>query len=692
MRLTRCVLTLLLACAPLASLSAAELSFRLDEGRNINAFVREGSIAAHLLLRSGTEPRILVAFPAGNSGVGLWFAETGQAVTWTLAGSPRPVTMNDAKGRPLRGIEVEAIVDSPALRVRGAVLSSIRVLRDYEARRPAPSEVAAVPVLNGKRISWARDRLDGAAGYRLDIEALGDAQVASTADITRGASGRLRLRVLALSGETPLTPLGGSSLLTSKARSDLRSREVLSFLSYREKYLAGSWRFDTYFGRDTLMSVTLLAPALQLDAIERGINSVLERLAPNGEVAHEEDIGEFAVLRNAKEGRGRIDTPIYDYGMVDDDFMLAPLAAHALLDNPAGRGRAAAFLASRSASGMRAGEELARNFESVVKRAADFASDPIPTKLVSIKSGRNTGQWRDSEEGLGRGRYPYDVNVALVPAALDAINRLMQSKALDPYLSTDQRRTLEQAGTQLKVWSQKAAPLFVVTIPRDRARSEISAYSAAVGIDSRPALASLPDGPLTFNALSLDASGKPVPVMNSDDGFVLLFGTPTADQLERAIGAATRPFPAGLLTPVGMLVANPVFTSADVQARFTSTAYHGTVVWSWQQALMAAGMDRQLARSDLTPAMRARLQSARARLWGSIEGARDLRASELWTWSFANGCYRAEAFGQRRSDVDESNAAQLWSTVFLALSPPSLTETETGSRACGRDRSRASAR
>ena len=58
--------------------------------------------------------------------------------------------------------------------------------------------------------------------------------------------------------------------------------------------------------------------------------------------------------------------------------------------------------------------------ERLVKRAAPFAADPRAGNLVSIKAGRMTGNWRDSEQGLGRGRYPYDVNAALVPAALVA--------------------------------------------------------------------------------------------------------------------------------------------------------------------------------------------------------------------------------------------------------------------------------
>src|SRR5690606_17508431 len=106
----------------------------------------------------------------------------------------------------------------------------------------------------------------------------------------------LRLRITALTGEPPLTPFAPAELFSAGAGDDLHSRQALRFLSYREKFLAGSWRFDTYFGRDTLMSLRLLMPALRAEAVEAGLSSVLERLDEHGEVAHEEDIGEFAVL------------------------------------------------------------------------------------------------------------------------------------------------------------------------------------------------------------------------------------------------------------------------------------------------------------------------------------------------------------------------------------------------------------
>lgn len=648
--------------------SPPSLSFQIDEGRNINSFLREGPVAAHLLLRSGTEPRILVAFPAGNSGVGLWFEKSDRPVEWKLVSQPTPVNEQDTEGRPLHGIEVEVSVDTGKLDIHEAVLSSVRVLRDYQALGTIANGVATKPSVTANRIVWDRPRLDGAPGYRLSIEALDGAAV-STESIT-GANGKLRLKVVASTGETPLTPIDKTSLLTATAARDTRARDVLTFLSYREKYLAGSWRFDTYFGRDSLMSLTLLAPVLQHLAIESGIGAVLTRLAPNGEVAHEEDIGEFAVLRNSKEGRGKVDTPIYDYGMVDDDFMLAPLTANWLLDHD-GKARAPNFLTEKNAAGQRRGDALVKNLIWVVERTAAFAANPKPANLVGIKKGRMTGQWRDSEEGLGRGRYAYDVNAAFVPAALDAINRLLKSGLIDAYVTDAQRRTLQKAGTQHDVWSRKAPPMFVVTLPANQARDQVTAYAAAVGVDAKQPLAALDGGlreqSLTFNALSLDASGKPIPIMHSDDGFALLFTRPTAAQLQRSVDAIMRPFPAGLMTPVGLLVANPAFADRDTQSRFGNSAYHGTVIWSWQQAVLAAGLSRQLARNDLSTDLRTRLQAARARLWKAIDATNALRSSELWTWSFASGQYRPEAFGQHNAHADESNAAQLWSTVYLSF-------------------------
>src|SRR5580698_6028000 len=54
------------------------LAFEIREGAIDNYFFRRGPVAAHVVLTSGAAPRVLVVFPAGNEGVGLWF-ESGES-------------------------------------------------------------------------------------------------------------------------------------------------------------------------------------------------------------------------------------------------------------------------------------------------------------------------------------------------------------------------------------------------------------------------------------------------------------------------------------------------------------------------------------------------------------------------------------------------------------------------------------
>ena len=661
------------ALAQQRAAKAPELAYSLTEGQNLNAFVRDGKVAAHLLLRNGSDPRILVAFPAGNSGVGLWFASLGRPATWRLDQAPRPVTFADGKGRALHGIEAIATIDAARLAPKQAVLSNVRFLRDYQSVSRFPAEVEAPARIEGNRILYARDRIDGAPGYSLEIQVLGGR--IDNGAIVAGADGRIRLRIVAATGETPLHGLSKAELLNAKAATDPAARNALAFLSYREKFLAGSWRFDTYFGRDTLMSVRLLMPALKNAAVEAGIGSVLARLDDKGDVAHEEGLAEFALVDHKQHGQGGGDTPTLDYAMIDDDYMLAPVAAEYLL-NPANRTAAHAFLArevpsvAHPGTAQPAGALLVRNLRFVLDAAAPFAGDPAWRKLVAVKAGRLTGEWRDSEEGLGRGRYPYDVNAVLVPAALEAADKLTRAGLLDRYLTPADRAALARAHAMAATWRSEAPGLFAVETPAVDAAAQVRDYAARVGVPAAPALAALKGQALRYHAIALDDHGKPVPILNSDEGFELLFGHPSPADLQAYVGALARPFPAGLMTDIGLLVANPALASTEVQDRFTPAAYHGAVVWSWQQALFAAGLERQLARTDLPPATRAVLKDAQAKLWRAIQATRATQSSELWSWAFENGRYKVVPFGAGKADVDESNAAQLWSTVYLAVQPP----------------------
>lgn len=655
--------------------TAAPLQFRITEGRIENAFHQEGDIAAHLLLSSGNRPRVLVAFPAGNSGVGVWFEETVAPVRWTLdevKGERRR-----EGGKPWNGIVATARVDAPRLVVKDAVLGSVRVLRDFQLGHAYPAETAARPEVSAGAVRWKRDRLDGAPGYAIALEAENGRFTREGGKIVlegARAGEPLRLRIHASTGEAPLVPFDAASLLNERAAADVRSRQALQFLSYHEKFLAGSWRFDTYFGRDTLMSVRLLMPVLQPEAVEAGIGAVLARLAPNGEVAHEEDIGEFAVLRHRKEQGRSSAAPIYDYTMIDDDYMLPPVAAAWLLEDPRGRERARAFLAADGEGGRR-GDALVRNLLFVAGQSRAFADEPVFRNLIALKPDKPVGQWRDSNEGLGRGRYPYDVNAVWMPAALRAIGGFLDSGLLDAYVTPEQRAQLSAAAERADGWERRAGDLFTVRVPRTRAVSQVRTYAAQAGVSGDAALATLADDGIAFAALSLDGQGQPIPVLHSDEGFRLLFGQPDARSLARDVGNLMRPFPAGLMTDVGLLVANPAYADREVWPRLGSAAYHGTVVWAWQQAVLAAGLQRQLARTDLPADVRTELSAAQARLWRAIRAADAVRTSELWSWSYRNGQYRVEPFGAQGAHEDESNAAQLWSTVFLALSPPATAET-----------------
>jgi hypothetical protein len=667
------------ACLAAAALGAApepaavrRLDFNVEIGSNANFFVRDGAVAAHLVLRSGSKPRIIVAFPAGNSGVGLWFAPGPAAVRWTLADPPQPAHATDTHGRPLYGITAHLLITTRELRIRQSVLSSIRVLRDYEQLGSAPSAVTVAPTLQGRTISWARDRLDGAAGYRLTLEVTDGALEDGT--IVAGADGRIALTLTGLTGETPLTPLGGAQLLSAAADPEVATRNTLTFLAYREKLLAGSWRFDTYFGRDTLIAVRLLMPALSAPAMDSALSSVLARLSPTGEVAHEEDIGEQAVLDHLKRDGSRSAAPVYDYKMIDSDYLLAPVVSAWLLHDPRGRAGAGAFLAASVGGpaerrGSR-GAALLTNLRLVLKSAVAFAADPVATHLIGLKPGQSVGEWRDSETGLGGGRYPYDVNAVLVPAALTAAAELRASGLLDPYLGAEDRALFARAANMAQLWRTRAPPLFDVAISHRQASRDVERYAAAQAIAPGPALAALGEGEVRFHALALTAAGDPIPVMNSDEGFALLFAEPPPDTLDRTVTALMRPFPAGLQTPVGMVVANPAYCAPALQGSFSRNAYHGTVIWSWQQALFAAGLARQLERHDLPPEVRAHLVKAQELLWSAIEATRSMNDSELWSWSFADGHYQVAPFGAAAADADESNAAQLWSTVYLAVRPP----------------------
>jgi len=636
------------------------LQFSVPEGRSQNHFIQQDGIAAHLNLQTSPRPRLIVAFPAGNSGAALFFHPADAETVWGAVTNLHTVMREDMQGRSLYGIQADIDVEAGSLALDEADVGSVRFLRkavDYSA---LPTRGMPDRRIDGNRVRFSRERADGQPGYLMEVEILeGELQTKDGLRFAAVDDGALTLRVTAASGDPLEAPVAAARLLSDDAADNEVLENSLAFLTYQSKMLAGSWRFLTYFGRDTLLSVRLLMPVLTPEAAEIGFGSVLERVNEQGEVAHEEDIGELAVFRNMAE-RGRATAePVYDYKMIDDNLMLAPV-----LDNymaTFGVERTKRFLAGHTSTAEPFSAQLARNLRLVVRQAAAFASEPVVSNLVAIKDGSKVGNWRDSQEGLAGGRYPYDVNAVLMPAALRAAANIIGTGVLEGY--ADSLPVVDELRRMAAMWETHAADFFRVSVGARQAGERLVTYAAENGYP----LAELPDGDLGFYALALDAAFQPIPVMHSDIGTDLLFLERPENELLDIVSTLARPFPAGLSTAVGVLSANPAFADAEIRAMVTQNHYHGTVVWSWQQAMIVAGLDRQLQRNDLSTAMRDELQTVRQDVWQHIMSSKQILGSELWSFEVLGDQFVIAPFGQSTGHLTESNAVQLWSTVFLAL-------------------------
>jgi hypothetical protein len=83
--------------------------------------------------------------------------------------------------------------------------------------------------------------------------------------------------------------------------------------------------------------------------------------------------------------------------------------------------------------------------------------------------------------------------------------------------------------------------------------------------------------------------------------------------------------------------------------------------------LMIAGLDRQLRRDDLSERVRGEVRAARDQIWQAIVATSEIINSELWSFAVRGDEFVIAPFGQSEGHLTESNAIQLWSTVFLAL-------------------------
>ncbi|KAM0351086.1 hypothetical protein ACHAPU_002868 [Fusarium lateritium] len=667
-------------------------------------------------------PRLIVAWPAGNSGICTFFQPQNEK-NGTLAielvnstiGTPLGVINREDKDSEYPFVGVEGVLSfNTSANLTVAILGSIRNIRDFTE---GPSILNPI-IQNTTNITRARNGgvmisrlwLDNVTTTTLLLEPWENKYSRMGIDNDTVSFGAGFYRFSASFNYPQLKQLSPEQVINNQSRSLIKQEpsqvRSLSFFSYTDKLLAGGWRFLTYFGRDTMISALLLEPLLSAgndSALEAVIGAVLERInRTDGSVCHEETIGDYATLLNLQDGIVST-APGFTYPMIDTDYFLPILMDRYFSTSPK---RVKPLLSTKAGDvdvenrNLAWGDLSYINALKIMNITKAFEEEQSIDNLIQLKKGELVGQWRDSSYGLANGRIPFDVNCALVPAALYAISKLAKISGVYPNNSvTKDWGTV--AAKRAKVWEDHTLALFQYNVTVDTATSRLEGYvdtntfyDGPTHVDSLRNYSSA--GKVVDYAIAINSTAKPdkILITHTDTAFRLfLLNSTNDDQLTTFLNATAnailRPFPAGLSTPLGIVVANPALAdNKEITAGFTNSAYHGTVIWSWQLALMAKGLERQLTRCPSseskdktgdTPAfctndgVHTAVKQAYNHLWDIIEDNSDRLQSEVWSWSYTskNG-YKFAPLGTLPpppglGSGTESNVRQLWSLTFLAV-------------------------
>ncbi|KAG8623784.1 hypothetical protein KVT40_008760 [Elsinoe batatas] len=677
-----------------------------------NYFYSDCNVATQLVVTSPMNdsdlsiigPRMIFAWPTGNSGACLFF-EPQNGVNGSLAIE----VINSTVGSPLAPVYI-ARDDNPAIGVTGvikfndtavlslSILGSIRAIRDYTE---GPSLL--YPEFQEK--IQVKRQGHGVVVSRLWL----DNVTTTTVILTPGGSNRATVKdgkatleageylVVAHINYPQMEQLSLEGVLRDESLAEKYEHETkaLSFLSYSDKLLAGGWRFLTYFGRDVMISTLLLRPILSDRAIEATIGAVLERInRTDGSACHEETVGDFATFKNMQEGNT---LTVYrcDYSMIDTDYFL-PILMHAhFVEGRAGPDRLKALLSTPAGKvdpknkGLKWGDLFKILANRILNQTAPFAAEGGQTRenLIHLKPGMETGVWRDSTYGIGGGRIPFDVNAGLAPAALRDLSTM--AKEFGDIIAGDEADDwAERAEKQAEVWEDKSIDFFKVVLTADEVCKRLEKFVNVSSYYDGPSHADLIDHDYAYHTLALEGNNglDEIPVMNSDASVRLLVSKGTnqtrlTDMINNTAHTILRPFPAGLMTPVGLVVANPAISGDEmVMANFSNSAYHGTVVWSWQLVTMVQGVEKQLLRCNFwdkpdfcrDPVVYGNLRKAYNALWDVIEKNDDTLSDEVWSWEYVDGKFKKASLGSLppppgAGGAAESDIIQLWSLTFLAV-------------------------
>lgn len=676
-------------------------------------------------------PRLVIAWPGGNSGVCAFFAPQNgkngslaiELVNSTLGSPLSSVTEDTSSKIPTTGVEgVLSFNSSASLSL--AILGSVRTIRDFvegpSLLTPLIQDAIKIQRFNGSGAQISRLWLDNVTTTTLTLSPWQNADGQVHVDNKTVTFGAGFYRFAATFNYPQLEQLKPNDILRNESLSLVNTEpeqvDALSFFSYSDKLLAGGWRFLTYFGRDSMISALLMQPILKTgprSAMEAVLGAALERInKTDGTVAHEETIGDYATFTNRQNGIFNSTAAGFTYQMIDTDYYLpvlmdryfqgSPDRVQPLLETKAGE----VNVANKNMTWGDLGHRLASKIMNLTEA---FEKEQTAANLIHLLDGVPVGQWRDSERGLANGRIPFDVNCALVPAALRAIASLSAMPGVFP--EGDAQKWRAAAAKRADVWQSQTLAFFKYSDSVSNSTALLDNYTKENTFYHGPAhedsMANYSSGQSIVDyGLALPDADQPAPIRitHTDTAFrnVLLFNSTDDDNqltefINSTANAILRPFPAGLTTPIGVVVANPALSGdAALIANFTNSAYHGTVIWGWQLALVAKGFELQLGRCSNTtshPLERSAenppafcsdkfvygaLKAAYNRIWDVIEDKKDTLQSEVWSWTYSNNATAGDGFQYSPLGVlppppgagsgTESDVRQLWSLVFLAMS------------------------
>lgn len=259
-------------------------------------------------------PRLIVAWPGGNSGACAYFQPqngingtlTIKLINSTHGQSLQPVyAKTKGKGNntanPYVGVSGIIRFNSSAV-LTVPILGSVRTIRDFvegpSLLIPEIQDAIKIKSIPGGGMALSRLWLDNVTTMELGFvpkkKTCGESSIQIDDKTLSFEAGDYTFyadynypQLTQLNASAVFNPQSTDVITTQPSRS-----KSLSFLSYTDKLLAGGWRFLTYFGRDSMISALLLQPVLSDLAVEAVIEAVLERInSTDGTLAHEETIG-----------------------------------------------------------------------------------------------------------------------------------------------------------------------------------------------------------------------------------------------------------------------------------------------------------------------------------------------------------------------------------------------------------------